>query len=384
MEKALFLVQAHLVEGLSVAFLAAEHGVDPSTLHRWVKRYKTGGAEALSPRSRRPKSSPRQTPVEVEEALVLMRKQLGEEGLDAGAETLHYHLSRQFDVVPSVSTIWRILRRRGFVSPQPTKRPRSSYCSFAAELPNQMWQSDMTHWRLSNGTDVEIITYLDDCSRLVVGCDAVVVAKATDVVTFFHKAASAWGYPASVLTDNGAIYTAKYRSGKTVMEAVLESLGIVFKHGKPYHPQTQGKVERFQQSLKGWLSKQIPAKNLVELQGQLNAFIRYYNEVRPHRSIGKVPPRTVFDRLIKARPGDALPSSQFRVRKDVVGIAGKVTLRYRSSLKHLNVGRAHCGERVVLFVAGALVRIVNEDTGELLGTYEIDPQKDYQPKLPDG
>ncbi len=169
-----------------------------------------------------------------------------------------------------------------------------------------------------------------------------------------------------------------------MMESVLESLGIVFKHGKPYHPQTQGKVERFQQSLKGWLSKQTPAMTLGDLQAQLDTFIRYYNEVRPHRSIGKVPPRSVFDRMIKAAPGDALPSSQFRVRRDIVGIAGKVTLRYRSSLKHLNVGRAHRGERVVLFVAGDVVRIVNEDTGELLGTYRIDPTKDYQPRLPDG
>ncbi len=200
-EKAVFLVQAHLVEGLSVAGLAAEHGVDPSTLHRWVKRYKTGGPDALLPRSRRPKTSPRQTSIEVEEAVILLRKHLDEEGLDAGAETLHYHLARQFNEVPSVSTIWRVLKRRGFVAPQPAKRPRSSYCSFAAELPNQMWQSDMTHWRLGNGTDVEIVTYLDDCSRLVVGCDAVLVAKATDVVAFFHKAALKWGYPASVLTD---------------------------------------------------------------------------------------------------------------------------------------------------------------------------------------
>jgi transposase InsO family protein len=382
-EKALYLVQAHLIEGISVAQLARDHSVDPSSIYRWLARYRSGGAEALRPGSRRPKTSPTQTPIEVEEAIVLIRKQLSEDGLDAGAETIHYHLARRFDTVPSVSTIWRILKRRGFVEVQPKKRPRSSFCRFAAELPNQMWQSDMTHWRLGTGVDVEIVTYIDDCSRLVVGCEAVLVTKATDVVAFFHKAAQKWGYPASVLTDNGCIYTAKYRGGKVMMESVLESLGIVFKHGKPYHPQTQGKVERFQQTLKKWLSKQFPANNLSELQHQLDRFCHYYNEVRPHRSVGNVTPKSVFDKMIKAFPGDALPSSQFRVRNDVVHANGKLTLRYESKLLHLGIGRAHKGTPVTLFVAGPKVRVVTSEEGELIATFEIDPTKNYQPKLPD-
>lgn len=381
MEKALYLVQAHLIEGRPVGRLAADHGVDPSTIYRWLARYRAGGAEALRRRSSRPRSSPTQTPVEVEEAIVLLRKQLAEEGLDAGAETIQYHLGHAFEKVPSVSTIWRILRRRGFVAPQPAKRPRSSYCSFAAELPNQMWQADMTHWRLGNGVDVEIVTFIDDCSRVVTGCYAVVVTKAVDIPPMFHKAAERWGYPASLLTDNGCIFTAKHRGGKVMLESELEDLGIVFKHGKPYHPQTQGKVERVQQTLKSkWLRHKPPAMTLGELQAQLDAFCYHYNELRPHKSIGKVTPKSVFDRLVKARPGEALESSQFRVMTSKVHANGQLTIRYHSRLHHFGVGRAHKNVPVTMLVADQEVRIIATETAELLGTYEIDPTTTYHRK----
>ena len=383
MEKALYLVRAHLVEGTPVSQLAADHGVDPSTLYRWLSRYRLGGREALEPRSRRPHHSPNQTPVEVEEAIVLLRKQLVEEGLDAGAETIQFHLGRLGFQAPSIATIWRILRRRGFVAPQPAKRPRSSYCSFAAELPNQMWQADMTHWQLANGVKVEIVTFIDDCSRVVTGSYAVLVTKATDVAEMFHKAAVAWGYPASLLTDNGCIFTAKHRGGKVVLESELEALGIAFKHGKPYHPQTQGKVERVQQTLKSkWLRHRPPAMNLSELQAQLDAFCRHYNEERPHRSIGKVTPKSVFDRMIKAEPGDGLASTQYRVMHSKVHPNGKLTIRYHSRLYHFGVGRAHKHTAVTMFVSSRDVRIVATDTAELLGTYEIDPSRSYQKKKP--
>ena len=382
-EKALYLVQAHLVEGRSVGSLARDHGVDPSTLYRWLRRYRSGGAEALRSRSRRPRSSPLQTPVETEEAIVLLRKELSDSGVDAGAETIHYHLSRDLDVVPSVSTIWRILKRRGFVSPQPKKRPRSSFRSFAADLPNQMWQADMTHWELAGGAKVEIVTFIDDCSRVVTGCYAVVVATAINTAEAFHKAAVKWGYPASLLTDNGCIFTAKHRNGKVRLESDLEALGIVFKHGRPYHPQTQGKVERVQQTLKSkWLLHRPRVRTLPELQHQLNEFCDHYNDVRPHKAIGKVPPKSVFDSMVKAGPGDALPSTQFRVMHTKVHANGKLTIRHNSKLQHFGVGRAHKGKAVTMFVSSRLVRIVDTDTAELLGVYEIDPDKTYQRKRP--
>jgi transposase InsO family protein len=107
--------------------------------------------------------------------------------------------------VPAVCTIWRILSRRGFVAPQPQKRPRSSWKTFVAEQPNQRWQADITHWRLADGAEVEILNILDDHSRLCLAADARRITKGGDVVASFRTAFGRWGTPASVLTDNGAL-----------------------------------------------------------------------------------------------------------------------------------------------------------------------------------
>ena len=316
---------------------------------------------------------------EIEEEVVLLRKQLAEEGLDAGAVTIHWHLSRRVGPVPSVSSIWRILKRRGFVVPQPKKRPRASFIRFEAGLPNECWQSDMTHWSLANGTGAEIVNFIDDHSRLCVSAVAVRVTKATDVAEIFIIAAGRFGTPASVLTDNGCIYTAKHRGGKVVMETLLESLGVTYKHSSPYHPQTCGKVERFHQTLKRFLAKQPPATSLVELQAQLDRFVAYYNEARPHRAIGRRTPREAFEARLKAHPPTSVPATHFRVRRDKVDKTGCVTLRYNSRLLHIGLGRAHTGTKVVLLIADRDVRVVNQN-GELIRTLTIDPTRDYQPK----
>jgi len=133
MDMGRYLVEAHLLEGRPVAELAEAHGIHRSWIYKLLARYRTEGDAGLAPRSRRPRSSPTATPVELEDEIVLLREQLVEEGLDAGAVTIHWHLSRRHDAVPSVSSIWRILKRRGFLIPQPKKRPRSSYIRFAAD-----------------------------------------------------------------------------------------------------------------------------------------------------------------------------------------------------------------------------------------------------------
>ncbi|MDQ3640075.1 MAG: DDE-type integrase/transposase/recombinase, partial [Actinomycetota bacterium] len=213
-----YLVEAHLLEGRSVAELAAAHGVLRSWIYKLLARFRAEGEAGLVPASRRPSHSPTRMGSEMEGEIVLLRKQLEEEGLDAGAVTIHAHLSRRHDAVPSLSSIWRVLKRRGFVIPQPHKRPRSSLIRFEAELPNGCWQSDMTHWSLADGTHVEIVNFIDDHSRLCVASAATAVTRAADVADVFAQAVERYGVPASVLTDNGCIYTARYRGGKVVME----------------------------------------------------------------------------------------------------------------------------------------------------------------------
>ena len=236
MDMGRYLIEAHLREGRSVAELAAAHGVHRSWIYKLLARYRAEGEAGLVPRSKRPHSSPAQITDLFEDDIVALRKELLDSGFDAGAETIHIHLAERWHNPPSVSTIWRVLKARGFVTPQPHKRPRSSYVRFVAELPNECWQTDATHVVLADGASVEILNMIDDHSRLCVASKVFVTATSRDVVRTFQNATATWGFPASVLSDNGAIFTASYRNGISAMETELVSLGIEFKHSRPYHP----------------------------------------------------------------------------------------------------------------------------------------------------
>ena len=193
------------------------------------------------------------------------------------------------------ATIWRILNRAGLVTPEPRKRPKRSYLRFEADLPNECWQSDFTHWPLADGTDVEILTWLDDHSRYALSCTAHAPVTGDIVVDTFRAAVDVHGIPASTLTDNGLVFTTRFLHGPNGFERELVILGIEQKNGRPNHPQTQGKVERFQQTLKKWLRAQPPAHTLRELQSQLDEFADIYNNQRPHRALGKRTPAEVAD-----------------------------------------------------------------------------------------
>jgi len=379
-DNARYLVEAHLLEGRSVSELAAAHGVHRSWIYKLLARHRAGGYGALEPRSRAPHSSPNRTSDEVVKAIVALREQLSAEGHDCGAATIAHHLARQGEVVPSVSTIWRILRREGLVPPQPQKRPRSSLIRFEAELPNEMWQADVTHWRLAGSEQVEILNVIDDHSRLFLASRAFPTVKAADVVEVFRGAIALHGAPASLLCDNGAVFTATPRGGKVLLQIELERLGIAAKNSRPYHPQTCGKVERLHQTLKRYLARQAPAKTLAGLQEQLDAFAHYYNTTRPHRALSGRTPLQAYSARIKARPATvADPETHFRVRHDKVDTAGTVTLRHDSKLHHIGIGRAHKGKPVKLLIADRDIRVFDLHTGEQIRRLTLDPSRDYQP-----
>jgi transposase InsO family protein len=279
--------------------------------------------------------------------------------------------------VPSLSTIWRTLRRHGLITPQPHKRPRSSFIRFEAALPNEMWQGDFTHWQLADGSGVEILNYIDDHSRMLMACAAFTTVKGLDVVQTFYAASDLHGLPASLLTDNGAVFTGKSRKGKVLLESELERLGITYKNSRPYHPQTCGKVERFHQTLKRYLARQAPAASMAILQLQLDTFRAYYNHHRPHRALNGETPLTAFKARLKARPTSTEPATHFRVRHDRVDKTGRVTLRYLSRLHHIGLGAAYRGQKVTLLIANKHIRILQED-GSLLRELTLDPSRDYQ------
>jgi transposase InsO family protein len=377
-DKARYLVEAHVLEGRSVSELAAGHGVHRSWIYKLLARYRAGGYEALGPRSRRPRCCRHQTSAALVEEIVALRHKLGSEGHDAGAETIAYHLAQQHKQIPSISTIWRVLRRAGLVVPQRQKRPRSSLIRFEAELPNECWQADITAWQLARGEVVEILNLIDDHSRLLLASDVYRRVKAADVVASFHKAAQLHGLPESFLSDNGAVFVGSYRKGKVALEYELERLGVTFKNSRPYHPQTLGKVERLHQTLKRYLAKQPPAGTLAELQGQLDAFLRYYGHIRPHRALGRRTPLQAYSSRLKARPAGAEAHTHYRVREDRVDETGKVSLRYESRLYKIGLGRAHKGREVKLLIADQKIRVIDSN-GELIRELTLDPSRIYQP-----
>jgi transposase InsO family protein len=381
MDLARYVVDAVVLEGRSYREVARAHGVSKSWVGKLVGRYRSGGYEAIEPRSRAPHRIPHRTADGLEQEIVALRTELTELGVDAGAATIAHHLSLRHHRVPSTSTIWRVLRRRGLVSPQPHKRPRSSWVRFEAQLPNECWQSDVTHWRLASGVEVDICNFLDDHSRLAVACVVMPVATAPKVLQVFREAGARWGFPAALLTDNGCVYTTWHRGGPNVMQTELLSLGIDYRHSRPYHPQTCGKVERFHQTLKRWLAVQPGARSIRELQRQVDRFVAYYNQIRPHQATGRRTPEAAFEARDKARPSGPKirVGAGVRVRRDRIDTGGKVTLRHGSRLHHIGVGHAHKGKRVILLVHGLDVRVVSLD-GELLRHLTLDPSRDYQPQ----
>src|SRR3954454_7877331 len=311
MSKARLVITAVVVEGRSQAEVARTYGVSQPWISRLVARYRAEGEAAFQPHSKRPRSSPNATAQPVLDRILALRKTLTEQGLDAGPHTIAWHLanaSAQEQITVSTATISRILTRHGAVTSDPSKRPKSSYRRFEADLPNQVWQSDFTHWQLANGTDVEILNWRDAHPRYLLGCTVHRPVTGPVVLAAFRAVTAAHGLPAAVLTDNGLVYTTRFAGGRrgratrNGFETELARLGIAQKNSSPNHPQTCGKVERFHQTLKKWPPPRPRARSLPELQTQLDAFRAHYNPARPHRAVGRRTPAAAYTARPKATP----------------------------------------------------------------------------------
>lgn len=358
---------------INVAAFCRAQGVSRDTFYRWRSRYLEEGLAGLEPRSSTPKSSPARTPLEVEDAVVALRKELQEGGLDAGAATIQWHLGRRgMSAVPSVATIWRILHRRGFVTPEPRKRPKSSWCRFEAAAPNELWQTDATKWVIATG-QVEILTFLDDHSRLITASRAVPTATTDNTWETFCSAVEVWGLPSGQLSDNGLNFSGRLRGFEVTFEVNLRAAGVRPITSRPFHPQTCGKIERFHQTLKKWLRKQPLAPDLAELQAQLDAFIVIYNCERPHRGIGRTTP---FERW-SATPktvnlGIALPGPG---RRTTAEVNDRGCIELQTWIIHIGVDHQGRTARVMLDDTHAAVFI----DGVLVRHLELDHTRRYQP-----
>ena len=319
----------------------------------------------------------------VNEHIVNLRVELDSQGLDAGPETIKWHLHQHHNIDVSISTIRRRLLAAGLIEPQPKKRPKRSYIRFEAELPNEMWQSDFTHQRLTTGADTEIITWLDDHSRYCLHSTAHQRVSGLIVVETFTKTAEQHGFPASVLTDNGMVYTTRFsggRGGRNQLETLLVDLDIEQKHTRPNHPTTTGKVERFQQTLKKWL-RAHSADTINELQTHIDNFVEHYNNHRPHSSLKRRTPAVVYNLLPKAGPAGTNTGTHHRLRHDRVDKIGCVTLRHNSRLHHIGIGRAHAHTPILMLIDDLDIRVINTTTGELLRHLTLNPKRGYQPRF---
>lgn len=385
--RAKLVITAVTVEGLSQADAARRYGLSRAWVSRLMARWRAEGEGAFEPGSRRPRTTPTAAGPEAIAAVLAERDRLVATGHDAGPETIHWHLDRVGAVspVPSRASIARILSRHGRVIPAPKKKPKSAYLRFEAAQPNECWQSDFTHVRLPGG-DVEVITWLDDHSRYALHISAHQRITGQIVLTTFRDAMSEHGCPASTLTDNGMVYTVRHagqgrRGGRNAFEAELASLGIQQKNGRGNHPQTQGKVERFQQTMKAWLIRQPEQPTtLAQLHNLLDRFRYEYNHERPHRALGRRTPAAAYASLPKANPQpEPTGRPHARVRTDKVH-TGKITLRHGGTLYSIGIGRHYNGTTVKALVNGLDITVIDATTGEVLRQLTLDPTRKYQPQ----
>jgi transposase InsO family protein len=291
----------------------------------------------------------------LEDAIVRLRKELP---LDNGAATIRFHLERAGVVpFPAVSTIHRVLRRRGLVVDEPKKRPRSSWHRFEFPRPDDCWQIDATEWALADGTTAWIMNVLDDCSRFAVASRAVTRPDGPGAwAAFLHGARQ--GLPGAVLSDNGLCFSGRLRGIEVAFEANLRELGVCSINASPHHPQTCGKLERWHQTLKRWLRTQRPATTRRQLQARLDAFLAFYNYERPHRALGGATPAERYGSGKRGGPGAPLPAPP-RITVVKVSRLGQFQARGR---RQFGLGKAWAGRTVTVLTHGAAVHVFAGNT----------------------
>jgi transposase InsO family protein len=379
--KAQLVITAVVLEGRSKSEVARDYDVSRYWVQQLVKRYATEGAAAFEPRSRRPHHNPRAVGVVLEDKIVRLRKTLDKAGDDAGAAPS----PNTSPATPPSSTSLRCPRSgascRGAAwwFPSPTNGPARR--GNASELPNQRWQADVTHWRLADHTEVEIFDLIDDHSRLALASHARAVTTGPDVVYTFIAAFTTWGTPAGVLTDNGAIFTAKQRGDeRTALEITLGEMGIKYSRSRPYHPQTclQGRAlpPNTQKAPAGPArggDHHRAATPDRRIPGLLQQHSPTPGTATPH-------PIQAFNDRPKALPTGYQIPPHYRIRHDKIDAAGVITIRHNSRLHHIGLSKHLRDTKVTVLIDDLDIRVLHHDTGQLIRKLVLDPTRDYQPR----
>jgi transposase InsO family protein len=363
----------------NVAEFCRRHQVSRVTFYKWRARFAAEGLAGLQELSRRPVSCPRATDAAAVTAVLACRVELLNAGVDHGPQSIVWTLQRRGVVgVPSRATVARILNRHGLVDPQPRKRPTSANKRFTFSRPNECWQSDWTEWSLADGSVVAIAGTLDDHSRYLAGLQAAAGCGTGALVWSVMLAGiTECGIPAMSLTDNGFVYTGRWRGFESAFEANLRTLGTHTINSTPFHPQTCGKIERFWQTLKHWLRARPASATVAELNALLSVFRDFYNRHRPHRALGGTTPAEVFTATEKARPADRpLPAPVFVSRHTVGLTSGNIHIApYR-----IGVGLRWAGHQCDVIRDGEHIAIFSGTT--LVRELTADPSRYHQPCTP--
>lgn len=375
METKLIAALAETVAGgkINVSALCAELGISRKHYYVLRRRFEAGGVEALLTRpSRRPGTSPGQTPAEVEDRIITLRKELIEQGWDGGARTIRDLLGREMPAPPARSTIHRVLRRHGLVQDQPHKRPRSTLLRFEYDAPNACWQLDGMATHLADGTLVCVLDLLDDHSRKKIKLWAAAAETTEDAWACVAAGIQEHGAPARMLTDRGSALNG-HPKRQSIFRERLRRLGVQPVSSRGYHPQTCGKNERSHQTLQAWLAARPAAHTLAELQQLLEQFTASFNSWRPHQALDGQTPDQRYTARPKAGPLGALEPERSTVTHVLVSGRGEVALHaYR-----IQVGREWTGARVTVLRDDLNVVILHDR--EVVRRLILDPDRRYQP-----
>jgi transposase InsO family protein len=367
-------------EKADVSAECARLGVSRKTFYKYLKRFAVEGVDGFYPRSRRPLTSPRRVSAAVEDALVRVRKELDDEGWDAGADQLAFWIGDHPDSwpagepVPARATINRVLERRGQIVRVPQRRPRSARRRFEAAQPNHMWQMDGFDYTLADGQVVCILQILDDCSRFDLSLRAARSENGVDAWAAVLWASSRYGLPARFLTDNGSAFSGARRGWVAALEENLRALGVAPCTSAVAHPQTCGKDERAHATVLKWLRKRPPASSLEDLQRLLDNYRDRYNHERRKTHLGGMTPARRYDLGPKDGPGSEPWPWPVLIRTATVSSSGCIGID-----KHLlGVGRRHAGTSVTYVRQHRDIAVFASN--QLIAEFTLSGQRRYQPK----
>lgn len=329
-----------LQPGANVRALCRGFGVSPATAYKWLDRYRLQGLDGLADRSRRPLASPFRTDAALEARVIALRQ----EHPVWGGRKLRRLLEREGLAAPSASTITQILRRHGLLD-GPGAGERRDYVRFEHRAPNDLWQMDFKgHFAMERGR-CHPLTLTDDHSRYALEIGACADEREETVRRRLTRLFERYGLPRRILADNGAPWGSSGAESHTRLTVWLLDLGVAVSHGRPYHPQTQGKEERFHRTLKAEVLQGRIFNDLDAAQSAFDDWRAIYNTKRPHEALSMDVPASRYRASSRKMPHSIAPpeyESPAAVRK--VEENGRISFKGR----HLRCSKAFAGRSVAL------------------------------------